>query len=96
MLCAALQFGPHSKHVFMVTRILIFLEQILTFLPQAMYLPNTIAYISILRHYPVVMTTARSRAYSCVPPGCQLIRSWIEFRDDSAAIRKSINLRDWK
>jgi len=94
MHCAVLQIGPHSKHVFMVMRMLIFLEQIMTFLPLAMYLPNTIAYISVLRQYRVVMTTGRSRANSCVSSGCVPINSWIESQDDSAAIRKSIKLRD--
>jgi len=78
----------------MVIRMPIFLEQIMTFLPQAMYLPNTIAYISVLRQYPVVMATVRSRVHSCMTSGCQPRRWWIEFRDDSSAIRKPIKLRD--
>jgi hypothetical protein len=80
----------------MVMRMLIFLELIMTFLPHAMYLPNTVAYISVLRQYPVAMTTVRSRADGCMTSGCQPRRSWIEFRDDTAAIRNSIKLKDRK
>ena len=44
---AVMELGPHSKHTLMVIRLLNFLKQIMPFLPKAMYLPNTIAYIAV-------------------------------------------------